>query len=77
MRDALARAQAAVARHPRLLTTLLLVGLLVVSADPVAAADGVSGGELLIDRLFDSEFTTDGAVTMEDPVNGGDGPTNP
>jgi hypothetical protein len=77
MRDALARVQAAVARHPRLLMTLLLIGLLVVSADPVAAADGASGGELLIDRLFDSELTSDGAVTVEDPVNGGDGPTNP
>ena len=30
MRDALARVQVAVARHPRLLVTLLLVGLLVV-----------------------------------------------
>jgi len=40
MRDTLARVQVAVARHPRLLVTLLLVGLLVVSADPVAAGEG-------------------------------------
>ena len=77
MRDALARVQAAVARHPKLLLTLLLVGLLVVSADPVAAADGASGGELLIDRFFDSETTTDGAVALGDPVNGDGGPSNP
>lgn len=40
MRDAMARLQATVARHPRLLTTLLLVVLFVAVADPVAAGDG-------------------------------------
>ena len=39
MRDALARVQAAVARHPRLLVTLFILALLVISADPVVAGD--------------------------------------
>lgn len=46
MRDAMARLQATVARHPRLLTTLLLVVLFVAVADPVAAGDGVDVGTL-------------------------------
>jgi SNF family Na+-dependent transporter len=72
MRDALARVQAAVARHPRLLMTLLLVGLLVVSADPVVATDGsINGFETIFD--LDFEVSTDG----DSGVSGSKGPTNP
>jgi hypothetical protein len=73
MRDALARVQAAAARHPKLLLTLLLVGLLVVSADPVAADNAVHTEP---DLLFDSEFTTGDEVTTNDGSSNR-GPTNP
>ena len=68
MRDAMARLQATVARHPRLLTTLLLVVLFVAVADPVAAAEGGFDGGF--------DLTTDGSLSGDD-VSGGGGPTNP
>lgn len=77
MRDTLARVQVAVARHPKVLMTLLLITLLVASADPVAATDGVSGGDIWIDFLFESEIDTDGVVTLEDPGSANGGPSNP
>ena len=70
MRDALARVQAAVARHPRLLVTLLMTTLFVVAADPVVAT------EAGIDPIFEFEVTTSGEVAVDDG-GGSDGPTNP
>jgi hypothetical protein len=56
--------------------TLLLVGLLVVSADPVVAGTGT---DLAFDTdlIPDPEFGTDGGITTDDAVDGGGGPTNP
>ncbi len=70
MRDALARVQAAVARHPRLLMTLFILGLLVVSADPVVAGEGS------VNAWYDFDPTTSGGIGTDD-VSGSAGPTNP
>lgn len=74
MRDALARVQAAVARHPRLLMTLFILGLLVVSADPVAAGDG---SIIKFGLTSDVDYSTSGNMTTNGGVSGNAGPTNP
>jgi hypothetical protein len=76
MRDALARVQAAVARHPKLLMTLLLVGLLVVSADPVVAGEGTVGTEM-IDQLNKTDVLSDDVVSTNGGTSEYSGPTNP